>query len=104
MAGNWRGGSNSHPQRKSSAPTAPQAKLAPIGWRRHSGREVAKASNRVWLRRVAGFFAIVVLAGLLVALYLLLKPERRGFQPPFRRVDCLPGFDGHVRSEWPLHR
>lgn len=76
MAGNWRGGSNSHPQRKPSAPAAPQAKLAPVGWRRHSGKEVAKASNRIWLRRFAGIFAVAILAGMLVALYLLLNPVR----------------------------
>ncbi len=87
MAGNWRGGSNSHPQRKTASPGAPQAKLAPVGWRRHSGKEMAKASNRVWLRRLGGIFAVVILVGALVGLYLLLKPVRPQLVVDFGQYD-----------------
>jgi len=102
MAGNWRGGSNSHPPRKTASPGTPQAKLAPIGWRRHSGKEIASASNRVWLRRLGGIFAILILVGALIGLYLLLKPVRSQLVVDFGRYDsdlAVPGRAAGLTAE-----
>ena len=74
MAGNWRGGRPKSAGTPGQANPASERKHAPVGWRRHSGRQESTRSSGRLLQRSAGVAVVLLLAAGLYVLWMLLQP------------------------------